>query len=123
LDTIDDLQILELSTRKVSATHAPSRPRPNSILARLTKLALDIFQTETGGLENHSGSGYQTIVRDVAAIVLDESQEHITSITQDPLDPAFRSLFDLPDGTVQEWPDIFNEGNQMSYSTDDVWGL
>ncbi|KAF2113898.1 hypothetical protein BDV96DRAFT_647399 [Lophiotrema nucula] len=118
----DDLQILGLSATTTSTTCVPSRPRPNSILARLTRLALDIFEAETEGPEFRSGGGYEAVIRDAASAVLDKGQEQLASITQDPLDPAFRSLFELLDDTVYEWPSVYDEATQTGSSFADIWG-
>ncbi|KAM0817789.1 putative Zn(2)-C6 fungal-type domain-containing protein [Seiridium cardinale] len=118
----DDLQILGIPTMDISTARAPSRPRPDSLLARLTRLSMDIFEAESDGPEFRSGGGYEAIIRDAASLVLDKGQDQPASIAQDPLDPAIQSLFDLMDDTVYEWPSIYENDGGAEPNFADVWG-
>ncbi|KAK6073852.1 hypothetical protein SCUP234_07035 [Seiridium cupressi] len=119
---LDDLQILGIPTMDISTARAPSRPRPDSLLARLTRLSMDIFEAESDGPEFRSGGGYEAIIRDAASLVLDKGQDQPASIAQDPLDPAIQSLFDLMDDTVYEWPSIYENDGGAEPNFADVWG-
>lgn len=119
---IDDLKILSISIADPLAAQAPARPRPESLLARLTKLAIDIFEAESEGPDFRSGGSYEAVIRDAASVVLDKGTERPTQIAEDPLDPTFRSLFDLMDDTVFEWPNVYDDNTQRGSSFADIWG-
>lgn len=99
---------------------APSRPRPDSILARLARLAVDIFAIELEVPESHPGSDYRAVIRDAASAVLNKDQEP-SSIAQDPLGPAFQSLFELLDDTMYDWPNLYNESAPTGYDIANIW--
>lgn len=107
---------------ETSAARAPSRPRPESLLARLTRLAIDIFEAESEGPEFRSGGGYEAVIRDAASLVLDNNRDEPASIVQDPLDPAIQSLFDLMDDTVYEWPSMYDNSPGTDPIFADIWG-
>ncbi|KAF3011683.1 hypothetical protein E8E14_007521 [Neopestalotiopsis sp. 37M] len=141
----DDLHILSIPTAESPASRAPAKPRPHSLLARLTKFAIEIFECESKGPEFRSGGGYEAVIRDAASIVLDNKNSHHhgkhedddeggvnnqvnnvggpTIIAQDTLDPAIQSLFDLMDDTVYEWPNVYEDEFMQSASNfADSWG-
>ncbi|ETS77307.1 hypothetical protein PFICI_11181 [Pestalotiopsis fici W106-1] len=120
----DDLHILSIPTAESSASRAPAKPRSHSLLARLTKFAIEIFECESKGPEFRSGGGYEAVIRDAASIVLDdESSSQAAPIAQDTLDPAIQSLFDLMDDTVYEWPSVYEDDfMQPSSNFADSWG-
>lgn len=117
----DDLQILGIPTADSSATRAPAKPRAHSLLVRLTRFAMDIFEAESDGPEFRSGGGYEAVIRDAASIVLDESDDQAVAIAQDTLDPAIQSLFDLMDDTVYEWPSVYDEDIMPTSSFANSW--
>lgn len=142
---LDDLHILSIPTAESPASRAPAKPRPHSLLARLTKFAIEIFECESKGPEFRSGGGYEAVIRDAASIVLDNKNSHHhgkhedddesgvnnqvnnvggpTIIAQDTLDPAIQSLFDLMDDTVYEWPNVYEDEFMQSASNfADSWG-
>jgi hypothetical protein len=106
----DDLRICNLPAANQQASCAPSRPRPTSLLSRLTRLAIDIFEAESAGPEFRPGGGYEAVIRDAASLVLDEGDEEPESTMKDPLDPALQSLFELMDDTVYDWAGAYGTG-------------
>lgn len=101
---------------------APSRPRPQSLLARLTRLALNIFEAESDGSEYRSGGGYEAVVRHAASLVLEKGQARSMVIPEETSDPALQSLFDLMDDTVYEWPSTQNNDRESEATFADLWG-
>lgn len=116
----DNLQILAITA--ASSVRAPSKPRSCSLLARLTRLALDIFEAESDGPEFRSGGGYEAVVRDAASVVLEKGQELLPTMPDHSLDPALQSLFDLMDDTMYEWPNMSNEEAVAEANFAEFWG-
>ncbi|ORY56910.1 uncharacterized protein BCR38DRAFT_528290 [Pseudomassariella vexata] len=101
--TIDhDLRICSLSTTAPFTTRAPSKPQPSSILARLARLALDIFSDESETSDFRPEGDFSAIVRNAASLVLDRGDEH-AGVAQDPFNPAVQSLFDMMNDSVFDW--------------------
>ncbi|KAH8682142.1 hypothetical protein BX600DRAFT_447839 [Xylariales sp. PMI_506] len=120
-DTIDDdLRISNLPNTNSPARRVPLKPRPDSILARLTRIAVDIFEAETSGPEFRPEGGYEAVVRDAASLVLDQNPEQPVQIAQGSLDPAIQSLFDLMDDTVYDWPNNFRMEDGTEFNQ--FWG-
>ncbi|KAH8895328.1 hypothetical protein GQ53DRAFT_49766 [Thozetella sp. PMI_491] len=118
-NTIDeDLRIIHSQAAGSSTTCAPFKPRPGSTLARLCRLAVDIFEADSGDIDTRPEGCYTAIVRDAASLVLGHSREEPTQIAQDPLNPAVQSIFDLMEDAVFDWS---GWGDDAGFS--DTWAL
>jgi hypothetical protein len=87
-------------------------------LARLCRLAVDIFEADSEDIDTRPEGCYTTIVRDAASLVLDQSREEPAQIAQDPLNPAVQSIFDLMEDAVFDWS---GWGDDIGFS--DTWAM
>lgn len=85
----------------------PVYPSSTSIISRIVRLALDIFDGVCSGQEFHPARDFQSIVHNAASLVL----APVDSTSGQELDPsAMQSLFDIMNDTGLEWPgNIFED--------------
>ncbi|RDW62413.1 hypothetical protein BP6252_11846 [Coleophoma cylindrospora] len=119
--TIDDnLRICGLSAPTSSQTcTAPVPPQSTSIITRLVRLALEIFDGVCQSPAFHPARDFQAIVHNASLLIL--SPENTESHNQHEIDnSAMQSLLDLIDDSGLEWP-----GNLLDTGTDFTtgWGV
>lgn len=107
---IDDLQISILASLDSDTNRAPLRPRHTSIIARLAKLALDIFGHSQKAAAIRPIDKISPLVANAASLVLPLNDTD-TRVADDSLDPALQELFNLMDNSGLDWPSTLFEGD------------
>ena len=110
----DDLQISILASLDANVNRAPLRPRPTSVIARLAKLAMDIFGHSPKAAALRPIDKISPLVANAASLVLplDESD---SQVADDSLDPALQELFNLMDDSGLDWPStVFDDDPRLS---------
>lgn len=86
----------------------PSKPRASSLLARLSRLALEIFVDGTSAaspLEND----YASIVRRATSLILSEGSTENDEAALEPLDASLEAFSGLMEDLGWEWPGLHDE--------------
>lgn len=110
----DDLQIRAITPESALRTCSPKQPRSTSVIVRLIRLALDIFEGVCQTPTFHPARDFQVIVKNAASLVLKEE----TAGPQESQvidDAALQSLLDSINESGLEWPMNLFDPN-MDYS-------
>ncbi|KAK3632733.1 hypothetical protein LTR56_016203 [Elasticomyces elasticus] len=110
----DDLNICFLNPADTLRNRAPVHPRPGSLLGRVSKLTLDIFNTVCASFTCHPAQDFLPAVVNAIGLVLRDSNE-----TNGMDETADQDLFDVMHETGMDWPGFFDGADlswQESYS-------
>lgn len=103
---LDDLRICCITPITSLQTRAPLPPRPTSVIARLLRLALDIFDGVCQTPAFHPTRDFQALIHNATSLVL--APRHVDSHNGQEMDQsAIQSLLDLMNDSGLEWPGGF----------------
>ncbi|PVH83619.1 hypothetical protein DL98DRAFT_652429 [Cadophora sp. DSE1049] len=109
----DDLQIRTITPENLLQTCSPQPPRSTSVIIRLVRLALSIFEGVCQTPTFHPARDFQVIVKNAASLVLKEE----TADSRDNQvidDAALQSLLDSINESGLEWPmNLFDSGTDF----------
>jgi hypothetical protein len=97
---LDDLRICSLIPNASLQTCAPFLPRSSSVIARLIRLALDIFDGVCRTPAFRPAGDFQAIVHNASSLVLAPDSNNVQEVDHS----AIKSLLGLINDSGLEWP-------------------
>ena len=110
--TSEELQINTLNTAASPQPPTSACPTTNSIISRLLRLALEVFDDVCKSPAFHPAQDFQAVVHNASSLILNPGHSD-TQERQPVNDSAIQSLLDLMNDSGLEWP-----GNYLDLSAD-----